>query len=188
MSVTAARELVAELSNAGVDTFCVHDFDFSGFSILHTLGHDTRRYEFNTAPKVIDLGLRRVDVQKMNLDKEYVQLEQDKDPRIKLREYGALPDELEFLVGGKHGHGKGAYWDGFRVELNAMTSRQFITWLEAKLTEHGVEKIVPGTDLLGPIWHSAHRTAAYSRFEKQNGGKFREVEAQLEKIRAQLTT
>jgi hypothetical protein len=186
MSVTAARELVENLSNAGVTTFVAHDFDFSGFSILHTFGHDTRRYEFGTVPKVIDFGLRLVDAQKMNLEKEPVVLQQNKDPRIKLREYGALPDEIDFLIGDRHGYGKSTYWDGFRIELNAMTSRQLIEWLETKLKEHGVEKVVPGTDLLGPIWRSSQKAAAYSRFAAQNGGQVRELEAQLENLRAQL--
>jgi hypothetical protein len=30
-----------------------------------------------------------------------------------------------------------------RVELNAMTSEQFVAFIERKLAEHGIEKIVP---------------------------------------------
>ena len=37
---------------------------------------------------------------------------------------------------------------GRRVELNAFTSDQFIAWLEAKLDEHGVEKVIPDDETL----------------------------------------
>jgi DNA topoisomerase VI subunit A len=91
VSTTSARELLEALSNAGVTTFVAHDFDFSGFTIFHTLGHDTKRHEFETIPNVIDLGLRLTDVHEMELQSEPYELEQEKDPKIKLREYGATP-------------------------------------------------------------------------------------------------
>jgi hypothetical protein len=34
------------------------------------------------------------------------------------------------------------YWSGRRVELNALTGPEFIAWLERKLLEEGVEKVV----------------------------------------------
>jgi len=39
-----------------------------------------------------------------------------------------------------------------RVELNAMTSPQFVDFLERKLREHGVEKIIPEQELLGEAY------------------------------------
>jgi len=50
MSNTAARKLVDELSLLGVTIYVLHDFDKSGFSILHTLRTDTRRYRFKSTP------------------------------------------------------------------------------------------------------------------------------------------
>jgi hypothetical protein len=35
-----------------------------------------------------------------------------------------------------------------RVELNAMSSRQFIDFIERKLEEHGVEKVIPEAELI----------------------------------------
>jgi hypothetical protein len=47
MSVTASRLLVDRLCALyGVPVLVLHDFDKSGFSILGTLGRDTRRYRF----------------------------------------------------------------------------------------------------------------------------------------------
>ena len=55
----------------------------------------------------------------------------------KLREYGLGEEEIDFLIG-----------QGRRVELNAMTSDQFVAWLEGKLAEHGAGKVVPETEVL----------------------------------------
>jgi hypothetical protein len=56
MSVTAARKLVDEMSQHGVTVLVCHDFDKSGFSILHTLRTDTRRSTSHPRPTVVDLG------------------------------------------------------------------------------------------------------------------------------------
>jgi DNA topoisomerase VI subunit A len=98
MSVTAARQLVEKLSEQGVTILVCHDFDTSGFSILHTLQSDTRRYRFNTRPKVVDAELRLADVQAMDLQSEPVEYRSYKmDPRLNLRHCGAT-EECNFLV------------------------------------------------------------------------------------------
>jgi hypothetical protein len=73
-----------------------HDFDASGFSILHTLHSNTRRYKFTTRPKVVDLGLRLADVQTMDLQSEPVDYRNRKDPRINLRRCGATEEECNY--------------------------------------------------------------------------------------------
>jgi len=156
-SVTAARQLVDTLSQAGVRILVVHDFDVSGLSIVHNLGHDTRRYSFESEPNVIDLGLRLSDVEAMDLQSEPVIFKQQKHPGEKLRDYDDVTEkEIAFLIEGRAGSN---HWRGKRVELNAMTSAQFIAWLEAKLKEHGVEKIVPDSDTLAVAWQRAHRVS-----------------------------
>src|SRR5262245_25756964 len=54
MSVTASRYLIEELSALELPIFVLRDFDKPGFSILHTLCNDTRRYQFSKKPKVVD--------------------------------------------------------------------------------------------------------------------------------------
>jgi hypothetical protein len=89
MSVIAARKTVEELTLKGVKILVAHDFDISGLGILHTLGHDTVRYQFNTAPDLIDIGLRLTDVVAMALDGEPVSY---KNANVsKYEEYGAAP-------------------------------------------------------------------------------------------------
>jgi DNA topoisomerase VI subunit B len=158
MSVTAARQLVEQLSRQGVIILVCHDFDASGFSILHTLQSDTRRYQFTTRPKVVDLGLRLADVQAMNLQSEPVDYHNRKDPRINLRRCGAMEEECNFLVRcrgeTRPGHDS---WSGERVELNAMTSGQFMAWLERKLVEIGVQKVIPDRAALANAYRRAVR-------------------------------
>ena len=112
----------------------LHDFDRSGFSILGTLQRATRRYTFENELKVIDLGLRLVDVDAYDLQTEPSNDVGDGDLDT-LRLNGANDDEIEFLRQA-------------RVELNAFTSDQLVAWLEGKLDEHGIAKVVPDDDAL----------------------------------------
>lgn len=157
MSVTAARSLVESLTVAGVKTFVIRDFDKSGFSIVHTLRTDTRRYLFDAAPDVIDLGLRLADVEEMGLESEPVEYDGKIDPRENLRESGATEEECSFLV-----KRSGYYpppWKGQRVELNAMDSPQIVAWVKKKLIGHGVRKFVPPLETLAAAYHRACRIA-----------------------------
>lgn len=145
MSNTASRQLVEGLSNKGVTILVAHDFDRSGFSILGTLKGNTRRYQYQTKPRVIDIGLRLSDIEAMDLDYEVQPYNNLKaDPRDKLREYGATDAELEWLCQ-QDEHGD---WYGHRVELNAMDSRQLLDWLERNFEEAGVSKVIPDESTL----------------------------------------
>jgi hypothetical protein len=131
MSNTALRMLLDGLIKRGMKrVFVLHDFDASGFSIFGTLGTDSRRYKFKNKVEVIDLGLRLSDAREMELqDEEYSP--KHWDSRLEtLKRHGATYEEIHFLA-------------AKRVELNAMPSDVFIGFLERKLTEHGVKKIVP---------------------------------------------
>jgi hypothetical protein len=167
MSVTAARELVDELSGLGVTILVLRDFDKSGFSIVHTLRTSGRRYRFRGAPRVIDLGLRLEDVRAMGLVSEPVEYRgAKKDPRERLRECGATEEECAFLVRPRPGGG----WVGDRSELNAMSSDQFIGFLERKLVEHGVGKVVPGRETLEAAYSRVCRAAAIQKAIRQAVG------------------
>jgi hypothetical protein len=159
MSVTAARTLVERLSEAGVTVLVLRDFDKSGFSIAHTLRDDTRRFQFRSRPRVIDLGLRLENVTgPMQLLSEPVEYRIGRkknspltDPRVRLRECGATEEECEFLVRERTSYG----WLGERVELNAMSSAQFIQFLESKLADVCIRKVMPD----GPPLANAYRRA-----------------------------
>jgi hypothetical protein len=102
----------------------------AGFSIFGTLANDGRRYTFANEVPLFDIGLRLSDVAAMNLQSEPITVADWGARAITLERHGASPKEITFLAEA-------------RVELNAMTSRQFIDFIEAKLTMHGVAKVVP---------------------------------------------
>jgi hypothetical protein len=138
MSVTAARLLLDRLTQTGYvrRILALHDFDVSGFSIFGTLGTSNRRYKFESVVPLIDLGLRLDNVQAMNLESEPVVVRGNWARRAAtLRKHGATYDEIAFLR-------------DRRVELNAMTSRQIVDFIEAKFAEHGVTKLIPDAETI----------------------------------------
>ncbi len=147
VSVTAARLLVDRMCGAhSIPLFVLHDFDTAGFTILDTLRRDTRRYQFESDFEVIDLGLRLADVQAMGLQSEAAASSKSspQKTRDRLSNSGATPEECEFLL-------------RQRVELNAMTSQQLIVFIERKLAEHGIKKIVPPKQTLDDTYRLFER-------------------------------
>ena len=135
VSVTAARQLVDELCGEHeIPLLVLHDFDKSGFTIVGTLQRDTRRYSFENAIEVVDLGLRLGDIDGLLTESVYNR-GSDYAVRSNLLENGATEEEVEFLL-------------RRRVELNAMTSPQLIEFIERKLRAVGVAKIVPDQETL----------------------------------------
>jgi hypothetical protein len=154
MSVTAARKLVDELTPSVDHIFVLHDFDRSGFSILGTLGTNSHRYRFRNKPPIVDIGLRLTDVDDMGLQSEPVPAVTWGELLARaetLRRHGATGKEISFLR-------------DERVELNAMTSRQFIDFIEAKFQEHGVKKVIPNDAV---IEKHARRVIEHSLFERE---------------------
>ena len=143
MSNVAARTLIDRLCGGQARLLIARDFDKAGFSIAGTLTRDTRRYAFDHAIDVVDLGIRLADAEAYGLDSEPV-WHRGSIWKIdaNLRENGANAQEIAFLR-------------GRRVELNAFTSDQFIEWLEAKLGEHGSEKVVPRDEVLTVAYRRA---------------------------------
>jgi hypothetical protein len=108
---------------------------------------------------VIDLGLRLYDVEAMQLTRERVEYDSRINPRINLWECGATEAECDFLVQWQTYNG----WAGERVELNAMDSARFITWLETKLREVGVCKVVPEQAVLETVYRRMVRLGRVQR-------------------------
>jgi hypothetical protein len=82
--------------------------------------------------------LRLADVERLGLESEPVVFGKISQSalRDRLRINGATEAEIRFLLSER------------RVELNAMTSRQFVDFLEAKLIEHSAAKVIPGVKTL----------------------------------------
>ncbi len=67
--------------------------------------------------------------------------------RVNLQENGATAEEIEYLL-------------DQRVELNAFTSDALVAWLERKLVEHGVKKVIPDDATLVKAYQRAKEHAA----------------------------
>lgn len=129
MSVTAARMLVDSIC-ADIPLLVLHDFDSAGIIIQDTLQNDTRRFRYSTPPNVIDLGLHYGDIRDLPSEPYKSKISDER-----LSEAGLGRAAISFLR-------------GKRVELNAMTSRQLIDFVEVKLKEHGIGKVVPNGEIL----------------------------------------
>lgn len=144
MSVTAARMLLDRLSKRGIKRILVlHDFDISGFSIFGTLGTSGRRYRFTNDVPMVDLGLRLDQVEDMGLESEPVAIKPEEWTKRSetLTRHGATVEEITFLR-------------DRRVEINAMTSRQLVDFIEERLAFHKVTKVIPPHEVLAD--HARH--------------------------------
>jgi hypothetical protein len=88
------------------------------------------------------LRLKDVD----GLEAEDVHFESACKARENLRENGATNEEIDFLI-------------HKRVELNAFASDEFIAWIEGKLREHGITKVVPDRDIIASAYKRMRRQA-----------------------------
>ncbi|MBC8229843.1 hypothetical protein H8E77_09875 [bacterium] len=164
LPVGAACKLASRFTTEGLKILVMHDFDLDGFKIVRTLRRGTR---LAPGTPVIDIGFRFKDIE--GLQSEQVVYKQKKNPKSYLRQCGANEKERNFLVSSS-GYGYG--WYGERVELNAMTSDQLITWLERKLFEHGISKLIPEEEKL----RNAYQRAVF----------LQTIESEVEKIRERI--
>ncbi len=154
MSVVAARQLVETVCSIhDVPLLILRDFDKAGFAIAASFQKDTRRYQFARPFEVVDFGLRLDDVQAWNLVSEEVSYRAD--PSDNLEENDATPEEIAYLCEG----GAGKHYYGQRVELNSFPSDDLIKWIESKLDEQGVKKIVPDDEMLKVAYARAIKVA-----------------------------
>jgi hypothetical protein len=152
MSVTAARTLVDSICR-GIPLLVLHDFDSAGIIIKDTLEKDTRRFRYKRAPTVIDLGLAYDDIDGLPTEPN--------DSNIgdqRLAQAGLDQAAIDFLR-------------SERVELNAMTSRQLVDFVEAKLQQHGIKKVVPDAETLARTYEmfaaSDRLSAAFDKMKEQ---------------------
>lgn len=170
---TAIRRLLDSLAAYGVKVFVLHDFDIAGMKIAHTIRTSNERYRFENSIDMVDMGVRLADAEELGLDSEPVSLAQSPDAlRKQLVGYGATPAEIGFLVDGKR-----------RIEIDAMTPGQLVQFIERKLIEHGVSKIVPIEEAMEPYYL---RRAAEIRIEEALAALRAEFEERATAVREQM--
>jgi hypothetical protein len=101
--------------------------------------------------KIVHLGLHPWEAIAMGLEVEAVEVKQNKEGEEKRKpvaDYIKAADES-----GEHGTAPdGNTWENWlqthRVELNAMTTPQFIAWLDGKMAEAKDGKLIPPAEVL----------------------------------------
>jgi Topoisomerase 6 subunit A/Spo11, Toprim domain len=138
-STRAARDLVDKLAehDEPVEVFCVHDADGPGTMIYQTFQEATKARGARKI-KIINLGLEPWEAVAMGLEVEDVE---DGKRRKAVADYILERDDVA---------PGGSSWDDWlqthRIELNAMTTPQFIAWLDGKLAAY--DKLIPPLDVL----------------------------------------
>ncbi len=135
---------------------------------------------------MVDLGIRLVDIQKYNLESEDCSLgEGVSEPTQNLKENGATQEEINFLYRDKKpierkDRKKKYLFTGRRVELNAFSSENLVEWIERKLEEHGIKKVIPDNETL----KTAYRRAALANLlDKHIESVIDEVKASVAKLK-----
>ncbi|MEY9938591.1 ATP-binding protein [Streptacidiphilus sp. MAP5-3] len=144
----ACRDLLAKLPAGQVQIFVLHDADPDGYNIARTLGEETVRMPDHHV-EIIDLGLHVEHAQALRLETE---------PFIR---HSALPAGLEgqlsptaltWFTGepiSTNHRGQAKRWQGKRVELNAFSSPELITYIKEQLAHHGATgKVIPPDHIL----------------------------------------
>ena len=93
---------------------------------------------------------------------------------------GATEEEAEFIS------------EGQRVELNMFTSLNLIRYVEAKLQEYEVTKVVPDEETLQQAWVRAHHAIRINAFIRhtrgESNGKLPDLDAPVPPIPRDLAT
>ena len=128
----AVRDLVDKLAehDEPVTVFCVHDADAFGTMIYQTFQEATRA-RGSRKIQIVNLGLEPEEALKNGLS---VESGLSGDRHKAIADY--VPEEWRDWL------------QTNRVELNAMTMPQFISWLDDKMIEHGDGKLIPPVDVL----------------------------------------
>ena len=133
-STRAARDLVDKLAehDEPVTIFCVHDADAAGTMIYQTFQQATKARGARKI-KVVNLGLEPWEALATGLEVEDVEEGKRYKP---VADYVRERDDRNWE----------AWLQVHRVELNAMTTPQFIEWLDGKMAAYG--KLIPPPEVL----------------------------------------
>ncbi len=151
-SSEASRRLLTRIQEASrsrgekITILCVHDADLMGHDIYLTL----RDGGSEEAVDVVDLGLSMIEAT-TTLRLKPEEAKEEKPRRISDKLLRNLPEnELWLLTGLRPRELQDTKLDTtYRVELNALTPEQFLSWLKKKLAALGIlEKVHPPEEVV----------------------------------------
>ncbi|WP_347488280.1 hypothetical protein [Desulfoscipio sp. XC116] len=128
----AVRDLLDMLGDTEEEIlfFCVHDADAAGTKIYESLQEETKARPGRKV-KIINLGLEPEEALQMGLEPESIE---NKDRNKAVADY--VPSAWK------------TWLQTNRVELNAMTTPQFLGWLEGKILQYDNGKIIPPNEVI----------------------------------------
>jgi len=128
----AARDLLDLMGDTEEELqfFCIHDADAYGTMIYQTIQNETRARPGRKV-KIINLGLEPQEALDMGLECENLKA---------VKKFKPVADYVS---------SEWRYWlQDHRVELDAMSSSQFLQWLDDKMAQYGIGKVVPPAAVL----------------------------------------
>lgn len=136
-SSRAIRDLIDILAehDEPVQVFCVHDADAAGTMIMQTLQKATMARGARKI-EIINLGLEAWEAEDMELEVEEFEVTEKRRP------------VADYVLEREDGEKWDEWFQSNRYELNAMTTPQFLEWLEGKMEEHAVGKVVPPPEVI----------------------------------------
>jgi hypothetical protein len=128
----AAKDLIDMMEDDGepIMCFCIHDADADGTMIFQSLVEKTAS-RGKRKVEIINLGLDPEEAVNMGLPSESVE---KKNRKKKVASY--IPSEWR------------SWFRDNRIELNAMTTPQFLSWLDAKMEQFEPKKLIPPLDAI----------------------------------------
>ena len=141
----AIRDLVDKLAehDEPVVVICVTDADAYGTMIYQTF-QDATKARGARKIKIIHIGLHPWEAIEAGLEIEEV----EKSKRRKAVADYVLERDEQFPGEAPDGTSWEQWLQTHRIELNAMTTPQFIEWLDAKMAQLGVGKLIPPDDVI----------------------------------------
>jgi hypothetical protein len=177
----AARDLIDKIAGTTepVKVFSVHDADAAGTLIQHTVQHATLARAARKI-EIIDLGLQPWEGVALGLAIEKVPVNLTKKSQPIRRPVGA------YVRARTDRAPNGETWEEWlqhsRVELNAFTSAELITWLDRKMAEVGAGKLIPPDDILrnefGEQVHGRAQEAVKEAIERRLGQQIAAIETE----------
>lgn len=120
-------------SDEEIQFFVIHDADAAGTMIYQTLQDETLSRPRRRV-KIINLGLEPWEAVEMGLQVEEIKRKNNSTTKLPVARYlYERSDAREWREWMQHN----------RIELNAMSTPEFLEWLEGKMEKYGAGKIVP---------------------------------------------
>jgi hypothetical protein len=143
-SSRAARDLIDKIGASGKEEptkfFCVHDADASGSLISQTLTRATKARAARLV-EVIDLGLFPWVALAEGLLREKAERKSSK--RRPVAHYIKARDRANSISNHNNEPNWESWLQDWRVEVNAMTTAEFVAWMNRQFENHAAAKVIP---------------------------------------------